>query len=197
MAIVAKNVIIPTSEDSAIVKGLDVDKIVANGVVVWEKVVTKNAPPFLSAGWRTLRSKHWVAVGYDSSNGITSYHIVSEDDDTRYIGENEISAFYWSDSTQLGYLFLYPTIISTSAYSEISTSVEVQCDDDTSEGRAWFQAFVVSRFSDNKSDWTYWTGRSTPDRAYKYAQVGYFYGGNSDSAVSMWFSCKISSFTFH
>ena len=53
--IIANNITIPTDNDFAIAKGINVDKVVANGVTVWEKNIIKtvnNAPPFAGAGWQ-------------------------------------------------------------------------------------------------------------------------------------------------
>lgn len=181
----------------------DVDEIEVNGVTVWKYAspiasLPKNAPPFLSAGWKTLVSYRWVATGYE--NGITTYNVETQDDGTRWISETEINAYYWiqESETKKGYLFYLPTPIETGSFSNFSFTFTDEFDDDTSEGRIYGLSFQCCRFSNDGVTWdSSWEARTTPDRSYKYAQVGFFTGGTSDSAVAMWGKCIITSFTFH
>lgn len=166
---------------------------------VWEeKNTAKPAPPFLSAGWRTLYTERYSF--YDKLHDAYILHADFEDRGIAHILENEIDTqIFWirgDEGFDKAYLFCSP-IISTGSYAHFYMSDACENDDDTSEGRAWINKFDVSRFSDDKTTWTPWLQTSNSIRSYKYAQVGAMYSAESDSAVDMWYRIRVTRVTFY
>lgn len=200
MAIIVNNATIPTNGDFIVVNGVKATKVVANGVTVWEKELNqaKAAPPFLSAGWRTLYTERYSF--YDKLHDAYILHADFTDRGTTCILENEIDTqTFWiggNENFDKCYLF-YSPVISTSSYSNFYMSDACECDDDTSEGRAWIRKFDMSRFSNDKTNWTPWLQTSTSICSYKYAQVGTMFSAESDSAISMWYRIRATGVTFY
>ena len=210
MAIVVNGISIPTNGDFVVVNGVKVTKVVANGIVVWEKETAppaKNAPPFLSAGWRACRvirswegDKGWSIS--DQIDGSYILHVSYADLGTKYISENGIdTGVFWIENdyyqydTYDAYLFHSPTI-DASSYTYFVAGEEINLDDDASNLSREF--YHISRFSNDGLTWTDWLWTNeTKKTLYKYAQVGVFFGAINGDDNDAWFRFKLISFTFH
>lgn len=186
MPIIVNGITLPNNGDYIVVNGTKVNKVVANGVTVWEKVIIKNAPPFKSAGWTIFYKGRWDA---DFSEGP---------DHRGWIAENRIYAHNTLDehTTDDSVVFSSP-VIETAAFTYFTTDAGSEDDPDTSEGSAWSEYYRAMRFSNDQTHWTGWSEGYYANKSYKYAQVGMRWDMHSDSAVTMWYNAWINSVTFY
>lgn len=147
----------------------------------------KNAPPFLSAGWKTIKPyKEWEGdIGWslqiDLSDSVRKQYIKAkhywQSKDTLFINETNIDIYIHliveslDYSIEDSYLFHSPSFEIGSVSKTSFESIEEFGDYDNG---SCYRALVI-RYSNNRHEWTEWyTGSGFLDKSYKYAQVGYF-----------------------
>lgn len=186
MAIIAKNISILENED-IIAKGINLEKIIANDIVVWEKISITNAPPF----------DNWFFLSVDVG--------------TRQISETEISGTWHtasiydyvinSDGTIGIYFNLFEggtadllccsPVFNPSKYTRFSVN-----------GSGFYNemdVYNVVRYSNDENSWTNWiitnyTG-NTFNHSYKYAQCGVYVIASSDED-DMGFGYNLNGISF-
>lgn len=205
MSIIVNGASIPTNGDYIVVNGVKVEKVTANGVTVWEKEThqAKNAPPFLSAGWRTLSTdtSEWIQVqpwqlSYDA--GMGGYIINADffDKGTMFVSESEIYVdfvvindyFQWSTYNSF---ILYSPLISTNSFSffEILGRDNVYFEPIRTK-------YDVIRFSNDGVNWTNWLIGNSSNKSYKYAQVGVFLGAENSDDENTRYDYQLSAVQF-
>lgn len=188
MPIIVNGITLPDNGDYIVVNGTKVNKVVANGVTVWEKETHQahDAPPFLSAGWKT-----WGTDGNgwdDSGNVLTIGGNGGKDFGTQFIEENKINVYFiiggndWGGNYYDGYLF-YSPLFSTASFSAFRFDWK-----DNFENMNYQRAVI--RYSNDGANWGNWYITNNVNKSYKYAQAGYFIGSMNDDDVD-----KGSSFT--
>lgn len=182
MPIIINGTTLPNNGDYIVVNGTKVNKVIANGVTVWEKETHQahDAPPFLSAGWKT-----WGTDGnrwYEQSGNVLKIGgNGGADYGTRFIGENTIDIYFvidgndWGGDYYDGYLF-YSPLFSTASCSKVAFDRQDRFENIDFER-------TVTRYSNDGVNWGDWIMTGTINKSYKYAQAGYFIGSINDDEV--------------
>ncbi len=184
MAIIVNGTSIPTDGDYIIVNGVNITKVIANGVVVWEKetgISAKPAPPFIAEDWKAITTidDTWWNMVYNEVLGRTE--MVGGTWGTDYqtqavdVTENVISGYINLPRNGSSYnMIVYCcSAFSTDNYNIFNIGIEHGFSDADND-------FCVIRYSNDKTNWTNWFIGNTIDHLYKYAQIGYYAEYSSD-----------------
>ena len=187
MAIVVKNITIPTDSNFVIAKGINIDKVVAKGVTVWEKNIIKtvnNAPPFAGVGWQlySISGNWWFPDGILEGTPF----LYSQDE----IKQNEISVYFHLIGEDKECRIICSPLFNTSKYTGVNFSYTTWFNDPNVD--------YIVRHSNDGNNWTRWRLGRTFDKAYTYAQAGLFIdAGQDEDEGDCGYGCTVTGAAFY